>query len=126
MPFPSTDHLFPSDSLFPTGDAPQHQVAGGGIPKLRVPLEMGARGLRTVEQDSVDEVAQCVYAILATPLGSRLEQPEFGIEDDTFELQPLDLSAWQEAIASWEPRARTLADQDLEDGVTHVREAVTT
>lgn len=83
------------------------------IPKLRVPLEMGRGGLRTVEQGSVDEVAGCVYAILATPQGTRLEDPAFGIEDPTFEQQPLDTTPWLEAIATYEPRARVETGEEI-------------
>ena len=76
------------------------------IPKLAVPLEVGTDGrFKTVEQDSVDEVAGCAYAVIATELGSRPEQITFGVEDPTFDQFPLDLSEWAAALEEWEPRA---------------------
>lgn len=91
------------------------------IPKLRVPIEMGSTGLRTVEQDSEDEIAQCAYAILATERGSRLEQPEFGITDPTFEQGGMDLGEALLALATWEPRAEVEAEQEIEDLTASVR-----
>jgi phage baseplate assembly protein W len=90
------------------------------VPKLRVPLEMGATGFRTVEQDSLQEIAQGAYAVLATPIGSLLEEPEFGIEDPTFEQLPIDDTEWLEALARWEPRAAVRTTQEIEDLVDNV------
>lgn len=94
------------------------------IPKLRVPLQIrgDGTGLAVVEQDSQADVAQCVYAILATPLGSRLEEPDFGIEDPTFEQLPVDLTEWRRTITEWEPRAEIDdTEQELVDDVTNIR-----
>jgi phage baseplate assembly protein W len=90
------------------------------IPKLRVPLEMGESGFRTVEQDSLEEIAQCAYAILATPVGSLLEEPELGVEDPTFEPVPVDDTEWLEALARWEPRAQVTTMQEIVDLVDNV------
>lgn len=91
------------------------------IPKLRVPLEFGTAGFRTVEQDSEDEIAQCVYGLIATPLGSRLEDPELGVEDPTFEQGGPNFSEWQAAAAAFEPRAAALlTSSQLEEGVANV------
>lgn len=85
------------------------------VPKLRVPLEMGATGLRTVEQDSLADVAQCVYAVMATDRGSRLEEPDFGITDPTFEQNGLDEGEALLQIGTWEPRADVTIAQDIVD-----------
>lgn len=84
------------------------------IPKMRVPLRLDGGRLATVEQDSVDNVAACVYAVLATERGSRIEDPDFGIEDPTFEQLPVDLDEWLEQIATYEPRAEVETAQDVE------------
>lgn len=84
------------------------------IPKLKVPLQMGAHGLATVEQDSVDDVAQCVYMLLATPRGSRLEEPDYGVEEVLWDGFPPDLSEWFTQIAIWEPRAEVETLAELE------------
>jgi phage baseplate assembly protein W len=90
------------------------------IPKLRVPLRLENGRLAQVPQDSLDNVAACVYAILSTERGSRLEDPEFGIVDPTFEQLPLDLSEWLEQIARYEPRAEVETGQDIIDLLARV------
>lgn len=85
------------------------------VPKLRVPLEMGATGFRTVEQDSLDDVAQCVYAVMATERGSRIEDPDFGITDPTFEQGGMDVGEALLQIGTWEPRANVTIEQDIVD-----------
>lgn len=118
MPFPSGD-LFPSPDLFP-GTTNAHRR----IPKLKVPIDFGADGFETVEQGSVDEVAQCVYAVLATERGSRQEEPAFGITDPTFEMGGMDLGEAALAIRTWEPRARAESSQEIDDLTFDVRVAV--
>src|SRR4051794_13576023 len=85
------------------------------IPKLRVPLRLENGRLALVEQDSQDNVAACVYAILATERGSRLEDPDFGIEDPTFGTMPVDVDEWLEQIAAYEPRAEVQTEQEVGD-----------
>lgn len=85
------------------------------IPRLRVPLEMGATGFRVVEQDGLDDVAQCVYAVMATERGSRIEEPDFGITDPTFEMNGMDEGEALLQIGTWEPRAGVTIGQDIVD-----------
>lgn len=94
------------------------------VPKLKVPLEMGEGGFSVVEQDSEDEIAQCVYAIQATPRGSRIEEPDFGITDPTFEQGGMDLGESLLAISTWEPRAEVASEQELEDLTARITEEV--
>jgi phage baseplate assembly protein W len=78
------------------------------IPKLQVPIQMGTKGLRTVEQNSADELAACIYALAATERGSRLEEPDYGVEDPTFDQIPRE-DAFDELRAQaaiYEPRAQ--------------------
>lgn len=91
-----------------------------GIPKLRVPLEMGASGLRTVEQDSDEEVTQCVYAVAATPLGHLLADLDFGVEDPTFDQLPYDDGELLSAVARFEPRAEVRTGQEVLDQIGRV------
>lgn len=85
------------------------------VPKLRVPLRLENGRLALVEQGSQDNVAGCVYAILSYERGSRLEDPDFGVEDPTFGTMPLDLDEWFEQIAAYEPRAQVQTQQEIED-----------
>jgi hypothetical protein len=45
---------------------------------------MGGGVLAQVEQDSVEDVQQCVYSYLHTVRGERPLSPDFGVEDPTF------------------------------------------
>lgn len=85
------------------------------VPKLKVPLQMGATGLATIEQDSVADVAQGVYALLATPRGSRLEEIDYGVEEVVWDGFPAELDEWLVQIGIWEPRARVRTQDELED-----------
>jgi phage baseplate assembly protein W len=84
--------------------------------KLAVPVEIvtrhGAPHCATVPEDSADEIAQCVFAICATEIGQRLELPGFGINDPAF--VGVNLAELRAAIETWEPRAVTLLDDEIE------------
>jgi phage baseplate assembly protein W len=58
-----------------------------------------------IEQDSPEEVNQCVEIILRYPRGYRVDLPEFGIRDQSFLQNGPDLNEIHSAIARWEPRA---------------------
>lgn len=82
------------------------------VPHFKVPLELSGSGFATVEQDSADEVEQCVEAILRTPLGALERDPEFGIPDPTF---GVDLSAISASVDALEPRAALSLDEEWLD-----------
>jgi phage baseplate assembly protein W len=73
------------------------------VPHLAVPFRLGGSGrFAVVEQDSPDELVQCVAVCLATPEGSRAEVPDFGSPRFEFDLpDPNDVIA---AVTEWEPR----------------------
>lgn len=87
-------------------------------PKLKMPFSIPGAEAAVVEQDSVTEVTQNVEALLRTPVGSRIDEPEYGIPELTFrEATPyIENGDLAEAIAEWEPRASTaLSEEDIED-----------
>ena len=80
------------------------------VPHLALPLTLTAAGrLATVEQDGLEDVASCVRVLLATPRGSRLEVPEFGVPDLAFTTD-LDVAELLAAVEDWEPRAHIDAE----------------
>lgn len=85
------------------------------IPKLRVPLRLEGGRLGVCEQDSQENVAACVYAVLAYERGSRIEDVDYGVEDPSFAQFPFDVSEWLEQIATYEPRAEVQTEQEIED-----------
>jgi phage baseplate assembly protein W len=90
------------------------------IPKLRVPLRLENGRLGVCEQDSQENVAACVYAVLATERGSRLEDPDFGVESTVFDEFPFDVDEWLEQIAAYESRASVKTAQEIEDTVGRI------
>jgi phage baseplate assembly protein W len=86
------------------------------IPKLKVPLRMGDGGLAVVDQDSPEEVAASVYALLSTERGSRLGDPDYGVEEAGFEVFPPEeaIDEWMVQIERYEPRARVRTIAELE------------
>jgi phage baseplate assembly protein W len=86
-------------------------------PQFHMPFQVVNGQITQIEQDSQREVEQCVEAILSTRIGSRLEEPEFGIPDQLFELLPPDPNVDDvlAAIELWEPRARVLGAAEVEE-----------
>lgn len=79
------------------------------VPHFALPFRFQGTQAATSEQDSIDEISDCVLAVLVCPRGYRSELPDFGIPDPTFS-SPLDEDVIRNAIATWEPRADALID----------------
>lgn len=62
-----------------------------------------------VEQDSVDDYANCVQIVCLTRPGQRLEDPEFGLTEMALAEEPIDGAVLLAQIAASEPRAGLLA-----------------
>lgn len=82
------------------------------VPHFDMPFSYHGAKPAVVEQDSPEDVMNCVEAIVRTTIGDRAELPGFGIEDMAFLVQPLPLTFMLEAISTYEPRAIALADQE--------------
>ena len=69
----------------------------------------------TIEQDTPEDIAQCVEAAARTLVGSRLEAPEYGIPDETFKQLGPNESAevYVSAIEAMEPRAHLLGTAEI-------------
>jgi len=78
------------------------------IPHLAWPLRLGANGAFTlVEQDTHEDVKQCVRVLFNTPLGDRHLAPRTGLADPTFS-SGLDPVLTEQVLTNDdnEPRAR--------------------
>lgn len=90
-------------------------VASIDLPHFDLPFRFtGAGPAAVVEQDTDEDVHNCVQAIVRTPIGWRPYVPKFGIDDPTFEVQPVNIRHIEEQILESEPRARTLVSQDID------------
>lgn len=97
------------------------------VPHLAFPFRFGADGAaRVLEQDTQEEVEQCVKVLVLTQRGERLEVPDFGIEEPAFQTG-VDLEAIRAAAEEWDDRAQVLfGDSEVEDRVRHLLIQVTT
>lgn len=76
------------------------------IPHLAMPFQVINGQWVTVEQDTDDEVAHCVKNICAFERGYRIEDPDFGIDDPTFTVMPIDTEDIDSTLAVYEDRAQ--------------------
>lgn len=75
------------------------------IPHFQFPFQLGVGGHASVlEQDTDDEIVNCVELILSVPIGSLIDEIEFGITDPTFMINP-PVSMIAAQVREWESRA---------------------
>jgi phage baseplate assembly protein W len=74
------------------------------VPHFRFPFDLVNGAVATVEQDTPEEINQCVAVLLATEQGERLEVLDYGVAGLLFATD-LDHHAIGAQIERWEPRA---------------------
>jgi hypothetical protein len=84
-------------------------------PHFDLPFRFENGAAVVVEQDTTEDVAACVAAVLLYPLEWRPEAPTFGIRDPTFTEGGVDTADVARALAEWEPRADLLVSGALDD-----------
>lgn len=91
-------------------------------PHLAFPFRCENGRVAVIEQNSIQEVVQCVLACLSTPYGSRQDDPEYGIDAGLFSKQSIrqDVAPILAAVEEAEPRASLLGEVELEDLVRRV------
>jgi phage baseplate assembly protein W len=90
------------------------------VPHFAFPFTFGSFN----EQDGIEDITACVTAIVTCPLGHRVEEPQFGIGDQTFSQGGADLSIIRAAVARWENRADADIDQTIAEALTTVQVSV--
>jgi hypothetical protein len=84
------------------------------VPHLALPLRLQGDHYASVQQDTLSEVQATVACIVAFPLGTRIEAPDFGVPELEFTQRPLDTLALAQAIRDNEPRAAvTVSEQSI-------------
>lgn len=83
-------------------------------PVLKWPFTLNAAGtaLEFVEQDTVEEITQCVALVVSTHVGELVDEPTFGAVDPTFREGGVAESTISRAITRWEPRATIVFTSD--------------
>jgi phage baseplate assembly protein W len=85
-------------------------------PHLATPFRLVGGRVAVVEQDSIEDITQCVAACLSTPLGSLVDLPELGIPNELFrQITEVDTDVLLAAVEDCEPRAALLAEAEFED-----------
>jgi hypothetical protein len=83
------------------------------IPHFNFPFHLDAdRHVSEVEQDTVDDVVVCAALAFITEQGTRLEAPTFGVAQEVFSLQPIDVEGMVDAISQWDDRIEMVFDQN--------------
>lgn len=94
------------------------------IPHFSLPLRLSGGRFAVNDQDSNDEVAECVEAIVRCSRGFRVELPTFGVPDPTFAQQDISPAALEQAVLEWEPRADTDWAAEAEEDDTMIAHVV--
>lgn len=93
-------------------------------PNFRFPFQFTPGGGRVQyrEQDTDDEIMDSIEVLLLTPQGERIDIPNYGVPDQTFQMNGANLAAIQTAIELWEERADvTVDDEGIVDLVHRVQ-----
>jgi len=72
--------------------------------RLAIPMRVHNGRLAVIEQDSDEDVAQCLLAIGRTRRGDRWDQPDMGVDPLEFHERPVDLRQFAETLRRHEPR----------------------
>lgn len=93
------------------------------IPHFAFPFRFSGGKVVEVEQDSIDDIASCVHAILSVERGELIQMPEFGVIDLTFLMTEAAIPEIKEAIQSQEPRATVAIEEgwDFEQYIQYLR-----
>lgn len=87
------------------------------VPQLAFPLRLDSSGdFAQVEQDSLGDLIGSVAVLLNTPVGSRIELPEYGVPDSLFTPggTGFDGTALEDSLREWEPRAKVTISDNLD------------
>lgn len=99
-------------------------------PHFAFPFSFGgiSGGAVVNEQDTIDEIVACVQVLIAYPIGSREDEPTFGIPDLVFhQRSEMTMTLLQQALERGEPRAEAIVSEEMDwdEFVQHLQVAVT-
>lgn len=84
------------------------------VPHFDLPFRLVGSSFATVEQDSIDDVANCVEAILRTRVGYRTWVPEFGSPEYVLKRSPFGTEDVMAIISAQEPRAEMMVQESID------------
>jgi len=77
-------------------------------PHFDIPFRLQSTGAAVVEQDTFEDVANCVEVIVRTPYGFRDDVIEFGFPSLELQTMPVVSAEVREVVDQQEPRATIL------------------
>jgi len=109
--------------------APKERPVDVTIPHFSLPFHFADQGTgyptaAVVQQDSDEEVVNCVEAIIRYSPDQRIEKPDFGTPDTTFGSPQPDIEVIRSSVAEFEPRADLAISQGydpVDEGLNKIR-----
>ena len=89
-------------------------MADVDVPHFDLPFRLGKDGANVQEQDTIEDVSNCVVAILSTHIGWRDEVPAFGVPDYAMRKQPIGADDISSTISPQEPRAVMIVNERMD------------
>lgn len=85
------------------------------VPHITYPFHWGPHGnAAVVEQDTLDEIINCVEVVVRTDIGALPDLPAMGITDPTFK-RITNMNQLSREINEWEPRAAIQLTTHIDD-----------
>ena len=84
-------------------------------PQFQLPFRFVGNRVVEIEEDSIEEVTQCVYAVLVYHRGQLIFNPAFGIPEQLFRERGANLSELRRSIEELEPRVTALVQEGTWD-----------
>jgi phage baseplate assembly protein W len=75
------------------------------VPHFAFPFEPNGNAFAVREQDTSEEIQDCVLVLLLTPKGSRMVLPSYGTPEILFSQMPPNIPEIISECNQWEPRA---------------------
>jgi len=93
------------------------------IPHFAFPFRISGGKAVEVEQDTIDDIASCVHAILSVERGELLHMPGFGVTDLPFLVGSASTEEIIQAIRTQERRAEVTIEEgwDFDQFIQYIR-----
>lgn len=85
------------------------------VPHFQFPFSILGGHVQVTEQDTQDEIDDCVLVLLLTPVNSREVLPGYGTPETLFAQQPLPIAQILSQVRQWESRASVLMNVSIDE-----------
>jgi phage baseplate assembly protein W len=98
------------------------------VPHFAFPFAVDGSSFALREQNSIEEIQDCVEVLILTPVGSRMVFPSYGAPEVLYTQAPANIPAIVAACNMWEKRATVVINDiidALDEKITHIRIQIT-